>query len=74
MSSGGSAGEEPGAAEKVVRTVTPPYRGHGDSEMNTIGFGYLAILLILLVPLLPFMVIAWAIGKVLDAVSGDSTD
>ena len=60
--------------KKVVRTVTPPYRGHGDPEMNTIGFGYLAILLVLLVPLLPFMVIAWVIGKVLDAVGGGSSD
>ena len=65
-----SAGEDPGAVEKVVRTVTPPYRGHGDPEMNTFGLVYFAALLVLLIPLLPFMLIAWIVGKALDALQG----
>ncbi|MFB6107199.1 MAG: hypothetical protein ABEJ70_09525 [Halobacteriaceae archaeon] len=55
---------------RVVRTVTPPYRSRPDEEMNAIGLAYLLGLLVLLVPLLPFLVIVWAISKVVDAVAG----
>lgn len=41
----------------VLRTVTPPYRGRPDSEMSTIGFSIFLGLLVLLVPLLPFILI-----------------
>lgn len=70
MSSGETEGEQAPAVKKVYRTVTPPYRGRGDTEMTTIGFAYIAVLLVLLVPLLPFMLLAWAFGKVLDFLKG----
>jgi hypothetical protein len=59
--------EDASAPEEVLRTVTPPYWGRRDREMNVIGWGYFLGLLIVLVPLLPFMLIVWLTGKVLDA-------
>lgn len=50
----------------VLRTVTPPYRGRKDREMDVIGWGYLLGLLVLLVPLLPVAIALWLVGKALD--------
>src|SRR6056297_3644200 len=61
--------EEPGTVKKAVRTVTPYYRGRPDAEMTTIGVLYFLGLLILLVPLLPFLVIVWLISKLTGAVA-----
>jgi hypothetical protein len=61
--------EDPGTVKKAVRTVTPYYRGRPDAEMTTIGVLYFLGLLILLVPLLPFLVIVWLISKLTGAVA-----
>ena len=53
----------PEPAKKVMRTVTPPFRGHPDAEMTTIGIAYFLGLVVLLIPLLPFIAIVWAISK-----------
>lgn len=53
----------PEPAKKAVRTVTPPYRGRPDAEMTTIGIAYFLGLVILLIPLLPFIAIVWVISK-----------
>jgi len=55
--------------KKALRTVTPPYYGHSDREMNTIGAGIFLGLLVLLIPLLPFLIIAWVISKLTDEVA-----
>ena len=66
--------ETPGLVTRAYRTVTPVPRGHADSEMNAIGWGMFLGLLLLLVPLLPFIVIVWAVSKVTDAITpGDDT-
>ena len=54
---------------KVLRTVTPPYYGHSDREMNTIGAGIFLGLLVLLVPLLPFLIIIWVLSKLTGEVA-----
>ena len=61
--------DDPGLVTRVYRTVTPAPRGHEDGEMNAIGWGILLGLLVLLVPLLPFVAIVWAVGKVIDALT-----
>lgn len=61
---------EPSAPVKALRTVTPYYRGREDSEMDTFGWAMFLALVILLVPLLPFVVIVWLLSKVLDALAG----
>lgn len=55
-----------GELKAAYRTVKPPFRGRPDSEMNVIGWAYFLGLLILLVPLLPFVLVLWAVGKLLD--------
>jgi hypothetical protein len=64
-----SESEDESTVKEVVRTVTPPYRGRPDREMNVIGFTYFLLLLILLIPLLPFVLIIWLLTKVFGAVA-----
>lgn len=54
----------------VLRTVTPPYHSHSDREMNTIGIGIFLGLLVLIIPLLPFLIIIWVISKLTGEVAG----
>lgn len=51
-----------------LRTVTPGYRGHPDNEMHAIGLLYVGVLLILMVPLLPFLAVFWLVSKLIDGV------
>lgn len=72
MSAGAEATEERAtseqpATERLYRTVTPPYFGRPDTEMDVLGWGFFLGILVLLVPLLPFMVILWVGGKLLGA-------
>jgi hypothetical protein len=60
----GAEGEVPAPAERVVRTVTPPYRGRPDAEMTTIGIASLLGLVVLLIPFLPFIAVVWVISKI----------
>ncbi|WP_331235170.1 DUF7535 family protein [Natronorarus salvus] len=60
--------EDPSAAKKALRTVTPPYRGRPDAEMTAVGAVYFLTLLILLVPLLPFLLVGWLLLKLFGAV------
>jgi hypothetical protein len=48
---------------ETIRTVTPEYVGRPNREMNTIGWGICLGMAILLIPLLPFMIIVWAIAR-----------
>jgi len=65
--------ESTGAVRQVVDAVTPPYQGRPNDAMTTFGFGYFLVLVVVLVPLLPYLVIVWALGKLLDAVRGNGT-
>jgi len=75
MSSGDSdAGDaagsgEPAPVKKALRTVTPPYRGRPDSEMTLVGIAYFLGLLVVLVPLLPFLAVVWLFSKITGAVA-----
>jgi hypothetical protein len=66
---GMSEEEQPSAPRRLLRTVTPPYGGRDDVEMDAIGWGYFLALLVLLVPLLPFVIVVWLITKLLDRVA-----
>lgn len=59
----------PEPAKKVMRTVTPPFRGRADAEMTTIGIAYFLGLVILLIPFLPFVAIVWVISKITGKVA-----
>ena len=47
----------------VLRTVTAPYRSRPDSEMSTVGMLLGLGMVIVLVPLLPFVLVIWVISK-----------
>ncbi|MFC4358040.1 hypothetical protein ACFO0N_08785 [Halobium salinum] len=66
MSTDSSESQDPGLLTRAYRTVTPGYRSRPDTEMHAVGLAYVAILLILLVPLLPFVLIIWAVTKLLS--------
>ncbi len=59
--------DDPGVLTKAYRTVSPRFEGRPDAEMNTVGWAILLGMVVLLIPLLPFILIVWAVGKVLDA-------
>lgn len=46
----------------ILRTVTRPYRSRPDEEMNIIGILYGLGLLIVLIPLLPFIALIWILS------------
>jgi len=56
-------------AKTVYRTLGKPFRARADTEMDAIGWTIFLGMLILLVPLLPFLFLVWLITKVLDAVT-----
>ncbi|MFC6837027.1 DUF7535 family protein [Halomarina ordinaria] len=58
--------ESDGLATRAIDTVTPGYFGRRDVEMDAIGWALFLGLVILLVPLLPFLVIVWAISKLFE--------
>jgi len=58
--------QEPSAPRKALRTVTPESKSRPDMEMDSIGWALFLGLVVLLVPLLPFLVVLWAFTKALD--------
>lgn len=48
----------------VIRTVTAPYRSRSDDEMNIIAMLYGLGLIIVLIPLLPFIIVIWALSVI----------
>ena len=61
--------EDSGRLPALLRSVTPGSRPHRNEEMDVFGWGIFLGLLALLVPLLPFIIIVWAISKVTDMVT-----
>ncbi|WP_254542882.1 DUF7535 family protein [Halomarina pelagica] len=57
--------EQQGLAARM-RTVTPEYFGRPDAEMSAIGWALFLGMVILLVPLLPFIAIVWAVSKLFE--------
>lgn len=47
----------------VIRTVTAPYRSRPDSEMSIMGMLLGLGLVIVMIPLLPFILVVWVLSK-----------
>jgi len=47
----------------LIRTVTKPYRSRADSEMSIMGMLLGLGLVMVMIPLIPFLVILWAFSK-----------
>lgn len=65
-----SADDDESGSERTLRTVTPSYHGRPDREMAVIGWAYFLGLLVVLLPLLPFAIVLWLVGRLLDAIAG----
>jgi len=68
-------GDDPGAVEKVLRTVMPGSKGHRDTSMDTIGWVILLGVVVVLLPLIPIVLVGWLglkiVGFVRRNVLGD---
>lgn len=53
----------------LVHMVTAPYRSRADEEMTLIGLLYGLGLVLVLLPLLPFIVILWALSSIRDSLT-----
>lgn len=47
----------------LIRTVTEPYRSRPDDEMSIMGALLGLGLIMVMIPLLPFIVVLWAVSK-----------
>lgn len=47
-------------------TVTPEYFGRPDLEMDVIGWMIFLGLIVLLIPLSPFLILIWVIGQLMN--------
>jgi hypothetical protein len=54
---------------KPSRSVTPPSDTHGDTFMDLVGLVILGGLLVLLLPILPFLAVIWLFSKATDSLS-----
>ncbi|MFD1513099.1 DUF7535 family protein [Halomarina rubra] len=61
-----SESDDPNGLTGALRTVTPEYFGRPDVEMDVVGWSLFLGLVILLVPLLPFIVIVWLVSKLAE--------
>ncbi|MFC6731440.1 MULTISPECIES: hypothetical protein [unclassified Haladaptatus] len=48
--------------KSVYRTVTEPMGMHGNNEMSLLGLIWFGLLVVLLIPLAPFIALVWVIG------------
>jgi len=58
--------DESHPVERALRTVTPLPRGRRDEEMDAIGLALFLGLVLLFLPLLPWLLVGWVVIKILD--------
>lgn len=56
----------------LVHMVTAPYRSRANDEMTLVGMVYGAGLVLVLLPLLPFIVILWALSSIRESRTPDA--
>lgn len=56
----------------LVNMVTVPYRSQANDEMSLIGLLYGAGLVLVILPLLPFLLVLWALSAIRDATTAES--
>lgn len=64
-----SDAETPSLPSRVYKTVTPETGTRPDVEMDIIGWSMFLALLMLMLPLLPFLAIVYVVTKLLDFVT-----
>jgi len=63
--------DDPGLVTRAYRTVTPGYRAREEGSMNAIGWAVFLGIVLLMVPLLPFVIVVWLVARVIDALAGE---
>ncbi|WP_181685360.1 DUF7535 family protein [Halorhabdus salina] len=63
-------GDEDSTAVEKLRTVTPLTTESPDIQMNFFGYMVAAPILLVLLPLLPFVIAGWLVSKGLGALRG----
>lgn len=58
-----------GLLTRAYRTVTPGFGSHPDAEMDSIGWAIFLGLIVIFLPLLPFIALVWLVTKAFDAVA-----
>lgn len=53
-------------ARDRLDTVTPSYLGRPDLEMDVIGWAMFLILLVVVLPLIPFFLLFWLLSKTVE--------
>jgi hypothetical protein len=66
--------QEAGVLTEAYRTVTPPFLPRGEGSMDAVGWTIFLGLVVLFLPLLPFVVVVWVISKGLGALAGRTDD
>lgn len=52
-----------------LQTVTPSHLGRPDLEMDVVGWVMFLLLLVVVLPLLPFFVLFWLVSKTVEFLS-----
>lgn len=63
-----STASTPSDSHPLVPSVTHRYLPHPDGEMNLIGWTLFGMLLLFLIPLLPFIALVWLAAKLGEAI------
>jgi hypothetical protein len=58
-----STAPAPSDSHPLAPTVTKRYLSRPDGEMNLIGWAMFGMLLLLVIPLLPFIALVWVVAK-----------
>jgi len=61
-----SEGADEGQPGEQLRTVTRSYLGRPDLEMDVVGWTMFLLLLVVIVPLLPFFALFWLVSKAIS--------
>ena len=67
--SGSEEGQD-GTVRRAYRSVSTRSGSRPDAEMDSIGWAMFLVMLALFVPLLPFVLVVWAVSKVVEALAG----
>ncbi|MFB6156123.1 MAG: hypothetical protein ABEJ22_09525 [Haloferacaceae archaeon] len=66
--------ESEGVLARAYRTVTPPMHGHVEPEMDVIGWIIFLGLVVIMLPLLPFVALVWILTKLADVLTMEAPE
>ncbi|SFF85801.1 hypothetical protein SAMN04488063_0546 [Halopelagius inordinatus] len=66
--------DQPGLLKRTYRTVSPGYDSRPDAGMDSVGWTILLLMVVIFIPLLPFLLVVLLVTKVLDALSSRGGD